>query len=124
MEAFIGSWKLESSDNFDAIMKELGINAVKRAAGNTVKPTHIFEDLDDGKYCYKTQSSFKNTQCIFKLGEEFDEETSDGRHLKSTITIDSGVMKQVQTGEGHTTYVDRSIEGDLMKTVSDGLGTI
>lgn len=36
----------------------------------------------------KTSSTFKNTEIKFKLGEEFDEETADGRQAKSTMTAD------------------------------------
>lgn len=121
MERFLGAWKLEKSDNFDEVMKELGVNVLKRTAGNTVKPIHIFEDLGDGKYCFKTESTFTKTSCNFKLGEEFDEHTSDGRDLKSVITIDGDVMRQVQKGEGRTTYVDRVVDGNLLKTVGYSL---
>nr|CDS27704.1 fatty acid binding protein a [Hymenolepis microstoma] len=116
MERFLGGWKLEKTENFDEVMKELGVNILKRTAGNTVKPVHIFEDLGNGMYRFKTESTFTKTSCDFKLGEEFDEHTSDGRDLKSVITIDGEVMKQVQKGEGKTTYVERVVEGNLLKT--------
>ncbi|VDO16029.1 unnamed protein product [Rodentolepis nana] len=115
---FLGRWKLEKTENFDEVMKELGVNIIKRTAGNTVKPTHIFEDKGNGCYCFKTESTFTKTACDFKLGEEFDEHTSDGRDLKSVITIEGDVMKQVQNGHGRTTYVERIVDGNLLKTVS------
>lgn len=118
MEAFIGSWKLEKSENFEDVMKALGICAIKRAAGNTAKPTHIFEKDPDGCYIFKTQSTFKNTECRFKLDEEFEEETSDGRKVKSVITLDGNVLKQTQTGGGKTTFIDRTVSGDVLDTVS------
>ncbi len=43
--------------------------------------------------------------------------TPDGRKVKSTITMDGNVMKQVQVAD-KTTYIERAIEGDMMNTVS------
>lgn len=48
---------------------------------NLTKPTTIIE-LEGGKIILKTQSTFKSTEIIFKLGEEFDETTADDRHVK------------------------------------------
>lgn len=45
------------------------------------KPTTIIEVAGD-KITVKTQSTFKNTEISFKLGEEFDETTADDRHVK------------------------------------------
>lgn len=45
------------------------------------KPTTIIE-VDGDKVTVKTQSTFKNTEISFKLGEEFDETTADDRHVK------------------------------------------
>lgn len=45
------------------------------------KPTTIIEVAGD-KVTVKTQSTFKNTEISFKLGEEFDETTADDRHVK------------------------------------------
>ncbi|VDD84496.1 unnamed protein product [Mesocestoides corti] len=39
-----------------------------------------------------------------------------GRTVKSTITIKGGTLKQVQVGE-KTTYIDRVVEGNQLKTV-------
>lgn len=43
-------------------------------------------------------STFKTTIIHFKLGEEFDEEAADGRHVKSTITIDGNKMTHFSKG--------------------------
>lgn len=45
------------------------------------KPTTIIEKNGD-KITIKTQSTFKNTEISFKLGEEFDETTADDRKVK------------------------------------------
>lgn len=45
------------------------------------KPTSIIS-VDGDQVTLKTQSTFKNTELTFKLGEEFDETTADDRKVK------------------------------------------
>lgn len=45
------------------------------------KPTTIIE-VDNDKVTVKTQSTFKNTEVTFTLGEEFEETTADDRKVK------------------------------------------
>lgn len=49
--------------------------------GNVTKPTVIISQEGD-KVAIRTQSTFKNTEINFKLGEEFDEVTADDRNCK------------------------------------------
>lgn len=52
-----------------------------RKMGNMVKPTLIIT-IDGDKVVLKNSSTFKTTEISFKLGEEFDETTADGRNVK------------------------------------------
>ena len=52
-----------------------------RQVGNVTKPTVIVSQ-DGDKVLIRTQSTFKNTEISFKLGEEFDETTADDRNCK------------------------------------------
>ncbi|VDO02701.1 unnamed protein product [Rodentolepis nana] len=117
MEAFLGTWKIEKSEGFDAIMERLGVNLLKRKAGNAMKPKWIVTDLGDGRYQMKSESVVKTTEFTFRVGEEFQETTPDGREVKSLITFDGPTMRQVQIGDGKTTQIDRSISGDKLTTV-------
>lgn len=54
---------------------------VTRKMGNAVYPTVELTE-NDGLYTLKTTSTFKNQEISFRLGEEFDEETPDGRKVK------------------------------------------
>ncbi|KAM7538736.1 hypothetical protein Aperf_G00000057287 [Anoplocephala perfoliata] len=67
---------------------------------------------------YKTESTFTEISYKLRRGEEFDEHVSDGRDLKSTITVEGVVMKQIQAGGGKTTYVERIVDGDTIETAS------
>lgn len=58
-----------------------GVGFATRQMAGLTKPTTIIEVAGD-KVTVKTQSTFKNTEISFKLGEEFDETTADDRHVK------------------------------------------
>lgn len=60
---------------------DLGVGFATRQVGNVTKPTVIISSEGD-KVVIRTQSTFKNTEISFKLGEEFDETTPDDRNCK------------------------------------------
>lgn len=59
----------------------LGVGFATRQVGNVTKPTVIVSQEGD-KVVIRTQSTFKNTEISFHLGEEFDETTADDRNCK------------------------------------------
>jgi fatty acid-binding protein 3 len=79
--AFTGKFELVSSDNFDEYLKACGVGMAKRALAATAKPTIEITE-NGGVFTMKTLSTFKNTEITFTLGQEFDEETADGRKSK------------------------------------------
>ncbi|XP_014287641.1 fatty acid-binding protein, muscle [Halyomorpha halys] len=80
-------YKLDKSEKFDEFMEALGVSLVTRKMGNAVSPVIELTE-SNGEYTLSSSSTFKNTVVKFKLGEEFDEETADGRKVKSTITLE------------------------------------
>ncbi|XP_021925689.1 fatty acid-binding protein, muscle-like isoform X2 [Zootermopsis nevadensis] len=117
-------YKLASSENFDEVMKALGVGLVVRKVGNSVSP--VIELTQNGdEYTITSQSTFKNTTTTFKLGQEFEEETADGRKVKSVVTQDGNKLIQVQKGEKETTII-REFNDDEVKmtlTVDDIVST-
>lgn len=89
---------------------------VTRKMGSSVSPVVELSEKD-GMYTLKTTSPFKNTEIKFKLGEEFDEETADGRKVKSVCTMEGDTLMQVQKGEKDTT-IEREFTPTEMKAVS------
>ncbi|XP_020296908.1 myelin P2 protein isoform X1 [Pseudomyrmex gracilis] len=108
-------YKLQKSDKFDEYMKTLGVGMVTRKMGATVSPTVELTEKD-GVYTLKTTSTFKNTEIKFKLGEEFDEETADGRKVKSVCTLEGNKLVQMQKGDKNTT-IEREFGPTEMKAV-------
>uniref|UniRef100_A0A224XNU5 Fatty acid-binding protein, muscle n=1 Tax=Panstrongylus lignarius TaxID=156445 RepID=A0A224XNU5_9HEMI len=111
-------YKLNKSENFDDYMKALGVGLVTRKMGNSVSP--VIELLEeDGEYTLKSSSTFKNTVIKFKLGEEFDQETPDGRKVKSTITLEGdNKLVEVQKGEKETTLIREFSKDEVKMTLT------
>merc|ERR1711915_125140 len=109
VEQFVGTWKLTGSDNFDEYMKAIGVGFATRQMGNMVKPNLVFS-VSDGVVTLKAQSTFKNSEISFKLGEEFDETTADDRKTKTTFTMDNGKLVQKQTWDGKSTTIEREVQ--------------
>ncbi|XP_025925164.1 fatty acid-binding protein, brain isoform X1 [Apteryx rowi] len=113
VEAFCATWKLVDSQNFDEYMKALGVGFATRQVGNVTKPTVIISSEGD-KVVIRTQSTFKNTEISFKLGEEFDETTPDDRNCKSVVTLDGDKLVHVQKWDGKETNFVREIKDGKM----------
>jgi len=111
-QAFVGKWKMESSDNFDAYMKAVGVGAIMATLGSVAKPT-VYISIDGDTWTLKSESTAKNTKFDFKLGVEFDETTADDRHMKTTITLDGNKLVQEQKGDVPSTIL-REVNGDKM----------
>jgi len=115
-EQFVGKFKLVSSENFDEYMKKLGIGFALRAIGNSVKPTIDVKHEGD-KWIIESHSTFKNVYLNFKLGEEFEETTPDGRVVKSVITLEDGKLihkqKAIKEGDKDTVITREIKDGDM-----------
>ncbi|VVC26568.1 Hypothetical protein CINCED_3A003479 [Cinara cedri] len=114
---FDKKYKLESSDKFDEYMKAIGVGMLTRQLGNTVSPVVELTKSDDGKYTLSSNSAFKNTSITFKLGEEFDEVTPDGRKVKSTVTQEGNKLLHTQKSDKLVTTILREFEPDQLKMV-------
>ncbi|XP_077446543.1 fatty acid-binding protein, heart [Stigmatopora argus] len=124
-EAFVGTWNLKSSENFDEYMKVLGVGFATRKVGNLTKPTTVIS-VEGDVVTVKTQSTIKNTELSFKLGQEFDETTADNRNVKSLVTVDGGKLVHVQRWDGKETSLVREVNGNaltLTLTMGDVVST-
>ncbi|XP_064618906.1 myelin P2 protein-like [Lineus longissimus] len=127
MNDFQGTWILESTDNFDGYMRKLGVNFIMRKLGNLAKPTQEIKVNDEGEIYIKTITSStigKWSELTFKLDQEFDEKTIDGRQVKSLVTKEEEdfVHTQNPSNGGPKTIIRRRIEDGkyIMKLECDG----
>jgi fatty acid-binding protein 3 len=93
----LGEWKLITSENFDALMKELGVGYVTRKIGNSMKPNLKIEfNQADNTWTLTTTSAIRTHVVGFQLNKEFIEETLDGRKVKSIVSIEDNKMINTQ----------------------------
>lgn len=113
-----------SDDNFDEVMKALGVGFLKRNLGKIAKPIIQLTE-QDGEYTLTSESVFKNIVTKFRIGEKFDDETPDGRKVVSVFTQDKNKLTQVQYGDKTTTIVREFTPEDVKVTVKvDGLASL
>ncbi|XP_043196390.1 sodium/calcium exchanger regulatory protein 1-like [Amphibalanus amphitrite] len=116
-ETMIGKWKMESSENFDEYMKALDVNVMLRKMASTASPTVEISE-QGGTFQLTTCTAFKTTTITFRLGEQFNEETADGRKVKSTMTWEDGTLVHDQKGDTEKgqkdTVLRRTFDGDTM----------
>ncbi|XP_028306378.1 cellular retinoic acid-binding protein 1a [Gouania willdenowi] len=117
MTNFTGTWKMKRSENFDELLKALGVNAMLRKVAVAAASTPHVEIRQDAEQFYiKTSTSVRTTEITFCVGKEFDEETVDGRKCKSLPTWESDnkiyCQQTLVEGEGPKTYWTRELNGD------------
>lgn len=67
-------------------------------ASNVTSTVQLVKE-GENSYSFNTVSTFKNQSLKFKLGEEFEEETMDGRKVQSVVTFEGNKMIQQQKGD-------------------------
>jgi len=112
MSQFVGSWNLQSSENFDEYMKAVGVGAIMAKLGSTAKPT-LTITIDGDNWVMKSETTFKTSKVEFQLGVEFDETTADDRKMKTTITLEGNKLIQDQKGD-IPSVITREVDGNKM----------
>lgn len=113
VEAFCATWKLTDSQSFDEYVTALGVGFATIQVGNVTEPTVIISQEGD-KVAIRTQSTFKNSEISFHLGEEFDETTADDRNCKSVVSLHGDKLIHVQKRDGKETNFVREIKDGKM----------
>ncbi len=92
---FAGTYQMTMSDGYEAYLKAIGVGLATRKI--TASQTPAVEVQEDGdNFRLKTTITLKTTDLAFKAGEEFVEETDDGRKFNTTVTRDGNTLIQVQ----------------------------
>lgn len=124
---FSGKWKMKSSDNFEELLRALGVNvflrkiAVAAASRPAVEITQQKESLS-----IQTSTSVRTTHVSFTVGQSFTETTVDGRPCTSLPQWETdnkiSCEQTLQKGEGPKTAWTRELtnDGELILTMSAG----
>jgi len=96
-----------------------------RQIGNTLKPNVKFE-INGDEWTFSTISSLRTHIIKFKLNQEFDEETADGRKVRAIFTlVDDSKLVQTETDNGkEVSVITREITPEGKLKVSARAGTV
>ena len=95
---------------------------VRKMAGTVTSTVQLVDEGSD-QYSFNTTSTFRSQSLKFKIGEEFDEETMDGRKVKCVVTFDGNKMIQQQLGNKAVRIVREFTDEELLTTCSVGVVT-
>lgn len=116
---------MKHSENFEEMLKALGVNVMLRkiAVAAASKPAVEIKQEDEAFYI-KTSTTVRTTEINFKIGEEFEEQTVDGRPCKSLAKWESEnkivCEQKLLKGDGPKTAWSRELtnDGELILTMT------
>lgn len=73
---------------------------------------------NDITYSFHTNSTFRNSVLKFTPGQEFIEDTPDGRKMRCIVTFEGNKMVQQQFGEGAARVEREFFEDELITKCS------
>ena len=73
-----------SGENFDGILREMGVNKILRTLANNIKPRVTIGEKD-GKWSFKSEMTFKTISYEFTEGVEFEDTTPTGQQIQVEI---------------------------------------
>merc|ERR1711909_136350 len=111
-----GTYTQTSRENYEEFLKALGVGFILRKAALASTPVMSITETD-GNWTMITKTTVKSIELKFRLGEEFEEDTTDGRHCKTTVTLEGNKMtttqKATKKGEKDVVVV-REFAGDTI----------
>merc|ERR1712106_196379 len=84
MEAFKGKYERVSVENYEELLKDLDVNFLLRKAATVSTPVVEISE-NGGVWNIKSSTTLKTIELTFKLDEEFDESTPDGRDVQGDL---------------------------------------
>ena len=96
-----GTYELTAADKYDEFLIALGVNRLRRQAAASSFPPFMTVSVSEetGEWTIKTWAMLKMMELKFKLGEEFEEKTPDGREVKAVVTQEGDKLITVQTAK-------------------------
>ena len=97
---YVGHYKLQSSQNFDELLKTLGYGVLKRQIAASVKPEIIITKNSTKKNSYTVQTLTGimgiQSSYSFNNGERFIQQRADGSSTPTLILIDDDTKRWTQ----------------------------
>merc|ERR1712080_412983 len=117
-----------SNEGYEDFLKDLGVSFLLRKAAMASTPVMTITE-SGGNWTMVTKTSMKSIELKFRPGEEFEEDTTDGRHCKTTVTLDGDKMTTTQIdtkagGKNVTAVREFNDEGLVLTTTCNGVSSV
>lgn len=83
----LGNWKLISAENFQELLKNMGVKFLWRKLTRLAKPNQEFLKINEDEWLFVSRLYLKTARVKFRLNEEFEEITPDGRLVKVSFLL-------------------------------------
>merc|ERR1711875_147950 len=121
MAPITGTYTQVSSEKYEEFLKALNVGFILRKAALASTPVMTITE-DNGNWTMITKTTVKSIELRFRLGEEFEEDTTDGRHCKTTVTLEGNTMttkqKATKAGDKDVTVVRVFDDAGITLTMS------
>jgi len=121
MDVFKGKFTRSSADQYEEFLKALDVGMLLRKAATFSTPVMEITEAD-GTWSIKTSTTMKTMELKFKLDEEFEETTPDGRDVTAKVTFEDGkivtVQKAKKEGQKSTRSVRELVGDELVYTMT------
>ena len=92
IKSFIsGTFTQTSAEGYENVLKALNVGFMLRQAALASTPIMTISEAG-GRWSIITKTSMKSLETNFRLGEEFEEVTTDGRKCKTTVIMEGNKM--------------------------------
>merc|ERR1712107_91980 len=104
-----GSYTQTSNEGYEDFLKKLNVGFILRKAAMASTPVMTIAE-DGGNWTMITKTTVKSIELRFRLVEEFEETTTDGRKCKNKVTTSQRATK---SGEKDVTVVRNFDDGGI-----------
>merc|ERR1712083_1286014 len=98
MVQMTGTYTRVSEGGYENFLKELNVGFMLRKAAMASTPVMTITE-SGGNWTMVTKTTMKSVELKFRLGEEFDETTTDGRKCATTVTMEGDSLITRQKGK-------------------------
>merc|ERR1711915_590717 len=92
MVQFSGTYKRESEEGYEDFLRKLNVGMLMRKAATASTPTMTISEDGAGNWKMVTSTTLKSIDLSFRLGEPFQETTTDKRECNTTVTSVGNTM--------------------------------
>merc|ERR1712126_585144 len=111
-----GSYTQTSNEGYEDFLKKLNVGFILSKAAMAFTPVMTIAE-DNGNWTMIAKTTVKSIELRFRLGEEFEETTTDGRKCKTTVTLEGNKMttsqRATKSGEKDVTVVRNFDDGGI-----------